>query len=568
MKKILLMGNPNVGKSVVFARLTGAKVIASNYPGTTVDFYKGKIKIGEEIYELIDAPGTYSLEPSNKAEEVAKKLLEEADIVINVVDATNLERNLYLTLQLLETKKPMIVALNLWDEAKHLGIKIDVEKLENELGVPVVPTVALTGEGIKKLVERIKEAKGGNLKLEEAQRWAKIGEIVKKVEKISHRHHTWKDWLAEITIKPLTGVPIAIIILAFCFVIVRFIGEGIANLISPLFDAYLPLLQRLADFLGDNILRDILVGQLIDGKVSFEESMGLLSTALYVPFGVVLPYIIAFYVVLSILEDTGYLPRLATLTDNIFHRLGMHGYGIITVFLGLGCNVPGAMATRSLETRKQRFISATLLAIAVPCMAQIAMIFGALGAYGMKYIAMVFITLAILYFIMGLILNRFVKGESPEIFMEIPPYRKPSLTAIAKKTWMRIQWFLRDAIPWLFFGVFIINILYALHILDFIGNLLSPIIVGWFGLKREAAVALIAGFLRKDLAVGMLLPLQMTAKQLVIAITILAIYFPCVATFTTLMKELGLKDMFKATLIMLFTAFVVGGLQRILLLGI
>jgi len=562
------MGNPNVGKSVVFARLTGAKVIASNYPGTTVDFYKGKIKIGEEIYELIDAPGTYSLEPSNKAEEVAKKLLEEADIVINVVDATNLERNLYLTLQLLETKKPMIVALNLWDEAKHLGIKIDVEKLENELGVPVVPTVALTGEGIKKLVERIKEAKGGNLKLEEAQRWAKIGEIVKKVEKISHRHHTWKDWLAEITIKPLTGVPIAIIILAFCFVIVRFIGEGIANLISPLFDAYLPLLQRLADFLGDNILRDILVGQLIDGKVSFEESMGLLSTALYVPFGVVLPYIIAFYVVLSILEDTGYLPRLATLTDNIFHRLGMHGYGIITVFLGLGCNVPGAMATRSLETRKQRFISATLLAIAVPCMAQIAMIFGALGAYGMKYIAIVFVTLAILYFLMGLILNRFVKGESPEIFMEIPPYRKPSLTAIAKKTWMRIQWFLRDAIPWLFFGVFIINILYALHILDFIGNLLSPIIVGWFGLKREAAVALIAGFLRKDLAVGMLLPLQMTAKQLVIAITILAIYFPCVATFTTLMKELGLKDMFKATLIMLFTAFVVGGLQRILLLGI
>ena len=524
--------------------------------------------IRDRIYELIDAPGTYSLEPSNKAEEVAKKLLEEADIVINVVDATNLERNLYLTLQLLETKKPMIVALNLWDEAKHLGIKIDVEKLENELGVPVVPTVALTGEGIKKLVERIKEAKGGNLKLEEAQRWAKIGEIVKKVEKISHRHHTWKDWLAEITIKPLTGVPIAIIILAFCFVIVRFIGEGIANLISPLFDAYLPLLQRLADFLGDNILRDILVGQLIDGKVSFEESMGLLSTALYVPFGVVLPYIIAFYVVLSILEDTGYLPRLATLTDNIFHRLGMHGYGIITVFLGLGCNVPGAMATRSLETRKQRFISATLLAIAVPCMAQIAMIFGALGAYGMKYIAMVFITLAILYFIMGLILNKFVKGESPEIFMEIPPYRKPSLTAIAKKTWMRIQWFLRDAIPWLFFGVFIINILYALHILDFIGNLLSPIIVGWFGLKREAAVALIAGFLRKDLAVGMLLPLQMTAKQLVIAITILAIYFPCVATFTTLMKELGLKDMFKATLIMLFTAFVVGGLQRILLLGI
>lgn len=567
VKKILLMGNPNVGKSVVFSRLTGAKVIASNYPGTTVDFYKGKTKIEGEIYEIIDAPGTYSLEPSNKAEEVAKKLLEEADIVINVVDATNLERNLYLTLQLLETDKPVIVALNLWDETKHLGIEIDIDKLEKELGVPVVPTVALTGEGIKKLVERIKEAKAIGKKYEEAERWAKIGEIIKKVEKITHRHHTLKDWLAEITIKPLTGIPIAIFILALCFALVRLLGEGIANLIAPIFDAYLPLLQKLANFLGDNLLRDILIGQLTNGEVSFEESLGLLSTGLYVPFGVVLPYIISFYIILSLLEDTGYLPRLATLADNIFHRLGMHGYGIITVFLGLGCNVPGAMATRSLETRKQRFISATLLAIAVPCMAQTAMIFGVLGSQGIKYIAMVFLTLAILYFIMGLILNKFIRGESPEIFMEIPPYRKPSLVAIAKKTWMRIQWFLKDAIPWLFFGVLLINILYSLKIIDFLGNIFSPIIVGWFGLKKEASIALIGGFLRKDLAVGMLLPLKMTAEQLVISITILTIYFPCVATFTTLIKELGIKDMIKATLIMLLTAFIVGGFQRVVLIG-
>ena len=176
------MGNPNVGKSVVFSRLTGAKVIASNYPGTTVDFYKGKMKIDKEIFEIIDAPGTYSLEPSNKAEEVAKKLLEEADIIINVVDATNLERNLYLTLQLLETNIPMVVALNLWDETKHLGIDIDVKKLEEELKVPVVTTVALTGEGIKELVSKIKEAKAGDIKLSEAERWARIGEKDKKTE--------------------------------------------------------------------------------------------------------------------------------------------------------------------------------------------------------------------------------------------------------------------------------------------------------------------------------------------------------------------------------------------------
>ncbi|RLF44521.1 MAG: ferrous iron transporter B [Thermoplasmata archaeon] len=567
MKKIVLMGNPNVGKSVVFSRLTGAKVIVSNYPGTTVDFFRGKLKIGGEIYEIIDAPGTYSLQPSNKAEEVAKKLLEEADIVINVVDATNLERNLYLTLQILEKNVPAVIALNLWDETKHLGIDIDVEKLEEELGVPVVPTVALTGEGIKELVERLKDAKAGNLKLDEGQRWAKIGEIIKRVEKIRHRHHTWRDILAEITIKPATGIPIALLILFFSLLTVRFLGEGISQLIQPLFDVYLTVLQRLNDFLGDSILRDILIGQLIDGKISFEESLGVLSTGVYVPFGVVLPYIISFYTILSLLEDTGYLPRLATLADNIFHRLGMHGYGIITVFLGMGCNVPGVLATRSLETKKQRFISMTLLSISIPCMAQTAMIFGILGAYGIKYIAMVFFTLAVLYIFMGILLNKFIKGESPEIFMEIPPYRKPSIVAIAKKLSMRIQWYLKDAIPWLFFGVFIINILYTLHFIDFLSNLFSPIVVAWFGLKKEAALALIAGFLRKDLAVGMLLPLNMAPEQLVIATTILTIYFPCVATFTILIKELGIKDMLKAMLLMILVAFTVGGIQRFLLIG-
>jgi len=567
VKKIVLMGNPNVGKSVVFSRLTGAKVIVSNYPGTTVDFFRGKLKIGGEIYEIIDAPGTYSLQPSNKAEEVAKKLLEEADIVINVVDATNLERNLYLTLQILEKNVPAVIALNLWDETKHLGIDIDVEKLEEELGVPVVPTVALTGEGIKELVERLKDAKAGNLKLDEGQRWAKIGEIIKRVEKIRHRHHTWRDILAEITIKPATGIPIALLILFFSLLTVRFLGEGISQLIQPLFDVYLTVLQRLNDFLGDSILRDILIGQLIDGKISFEESLGVLSTGVYVPFGVVLPYIISFYTILSLLEDTGYLPRLATLADNIFHRLGMHGYGIITVFLGMGCNVPGVLATRSLETKKQRFISMTLLSISIPCMAQTAMIFGILGAYGIKYIAMVFFTLAVLYIFMGILLNKFIKGESPEIFMEIPPYRKPSIVAIAKKLSMRIQWYLKDAIPWLFFGVFIINILYTLHFIDFLSNLFSPIVVAWFGLKKEAALALIAGFLRKDLAVGMLLPLNMAPEQLVIATTILTIYFPCVATFTILIKELGIKDMLKAMLLMILVAFTVGGIQRFLLIG-
>ena len=570
MKKIILMGNPNVGKSVVFSRLTGANVIASNYPGTTVDFSKGSMRLEGEKYEIIDAPGTYSLTPTNKAEQVALKLFEEGDIIINVVNATNLERNLYLTLEILEKKKPTIIALNLWDEAKHTGINIDVEKLEKILGIPIVPTTALTGEGIKELISRIKEARTSRLKpSSEKEKWIKIGKIIKSVEKVEHRHHTIKETISDATIKPVTGIPLAFVIIIASFWIVRFIGETLVNYIfDPIFQIYKPIALQISHLLGPGVLHDIIIGRLVNGDISFMESMGLLTTGIYVPFAAVLPYIIAFYLILSILEDSGYLPRLATLVDNVFHKLGMHGHSIVTVFLGLGCNVPGALSTRILETRKQRFISATLLAISVPCMAQTAMVFGILGRYGFQYILIVFLTLLILYLLMGLLLNRIIRGESPEIFLEIPPYRRPSALATLKKTWMRMRWFLKDAIPWLFLGVILVNVLYSLGFIDWIGNMFAPVIEGVLGLSRGATTALLVGFLRKDLAVGMLLPLNMTPYQLVIAATILTIYFPCVATFTVLLRELGLKDMIKSTLIMVLTALTVGGILRLILIGL
>jgi ferrous iron transport protein B len=282
----------------------------------------------------------------------------------------------------------------------------------------------------------------------------------------------------------------------------------------------------------------------------------------------VLPYILAFYFTLAILEDSGYLPRLATLSDNVFHKLGMHGYGIISVFLGLGCNVPGALSTRILETRKERFISATLMAIAVPCMAQTAMVLAILGPYGFGYLGLVFGTLALVYIVGGLLMNRFVRGESPEIFLEIPPYRKPSLRAVAKKTWMRIRGFVNEAVPWLFLGVVLINILYAVGFIGLLGNVFSPVMEGWLGLPREASIVLLIGFFRKDLAVGMLLPLGMTPMQLVIAATLLTIYFPCVGTFAVLVKELGMRDMFKSVGIMVTAALLVGGLMRFLLISL
>jgi len=571
VKKIVLMGNPNVGKSVVFSRLTGANVIASNYPGTTVDFSKGKMKIDSEYVEIIDAPGTYSLEPTNKAEEVALKMMKEADVVINVVNATNLERNLYLALELLERGIPVIIALNIWDETHHLGIQIDEKELENLLGVPIVPTVALTGEGIKTLVSRIKEAKT-NEEIKPTSRegrWIEIGSLIEKVEKVEHRHHTIRDRISDLTIRPLTGLPLAAGIIFLSFWIVRLIGENLIGYIfEPLFEElYRPVITGLSNWLGPGFIHNLLIGQ-YGVEIDFVESMGMLTTGLFVPIGMVLPYIISFYFMLSILEDTGYMPRLATLLDNVFHKLGMHGHGIVPLFLGLGCNVPGALSTRTLETRKQRFISATLLAIAVPCMAQTAMVFGILGPYGIHYIVLVFFTLAILYIVMGLIMNKFVKGDSPEIFLEIPSYRRPSLKVILKKTWMRVRWFLREAIPFLFAGVLVINILYSVGFLQWLGTVLSPVMQGLFGLPGESSISLVIGFLRKDLAVGMLLPLGMSPMQLVIATTMLTIYFPCVATFAVLVKELGIKDMLKSAAIMAGTAVTVGFILKLVLLGV
>ncbi len=570
--RVLLMGNPNVGKSVVFSRLTGANVIASNYPGTTVDFSRGRMHLVGRRVEVVDVPGTYSLEPSNKAEEVAVKILEERDeedVVIDVVDATNLERNLFLTLELLERGVPMVVALNLWDEAKHTGIHIDQTELEKMLGVPVVPTVALTGEGIKELAERIIEARlRDHTHTTDDERWARVGTIASKVSRHEHRHPTIWERISDATVKPATGLPMALCIIALSFWTIRTIGEGlIGHLFEPLFDLYTPIAGDISRMLGPGLLHNILIGQLIEGEIDYVQSMGLLTTGLFVPIGMVLPYIVAFYLILSLLEDVGYLPRLAVLVDNVFHKLGLHGHAIISVFLGLGCNVPGALSTRIMETRRERFISATLLAISVPCMAQIAMVFGILGRHGMGYVALVFTSLVIIYVLAGLALNRLLRGESPELFTEIPPYRRPSLTSLAKKTWMRIRSFVEDAVPFVLLGVLIINILYATGAITGISSLFAPVVSGLWGLPEDATASLLVGFLRKDVAVGMLLPLEMTAPQLVIAATILTVYFPCVATFAVLVRELGLRDMGKSTILMIATALIVGTVMRVALLG-
>ena len=567
MKQILLMGNPNVGKSVVFSRLTGINVITSNYPGTTVEFTKGHIKLGNEVIEIIDVPGTYTLEPSSSAEEVALKILNRAldykdCIVIDIVDATNLERNLNLTLQLLKKDIPVIVALNLWDEAGHIGVSIDVEKLQEILGVPVVPTIAITGEGIKKLVETLPEAKKGDYQFENAERWHEIGRIVEKVQVVKHRHHTFLERLGDFTVRPFSGIPTAIIILLLTFKMVRFIGEGLINhLLNPLFnDFYLPLITKIVDtILPIKFFHNLLLGTTANPL----GSLGVLTAGLYIPLVVVLPYLFSFYLVLSFLEDWGYLPRLAVLLDNVFHRLGLHGYSSIPVILGLGCKVPAILATRILETQREKIIVIALILMSAPCMPQTAMIVSIVTPYGGNYLILIFSLLFIVGITASFLLNKLLGGETPELLIEIPPYRVPKLSILFKKVWLRLSSFITSAIPLIILGIFLIGILDLLGVISFVSRMLGAPLLFILGLPPETVFAIVTGFLRKDVSIALLQPYHLSPKSLVIACIFLVLYLPCISTFFVMSKELGLKNTLKLVAILLILGLLVGGILNL-----
>lgn len=568
IKKIFLIGNPNVGKSVIFSRLTGIEVVSSNYAGTTVEIMRGFLRLGGNEIEVVDLPGAYSLEANSKSEEVAVTLLKQCPreecVVVNIVDSTNLERNLYLSLQLIEDGLPVVMALNMCDEARHRGVDICANKLEELLGVPVVSTCAITGSGIKVLLERIAEARPVGLRRSShRQRWQEIGNIIEQVQKLSHRHHTLREILEDASVRPFSGALIAFGIILSAFKIVRFIGENLISRVADpvFFKFYQPLLDRLSHFLGEeSFIHHLVIGDLIDGRIDFKQSLGILTTAPYIEFAMVLPYIISFYLVLGLLEDIGILPRLAMLLDNILHHLGLHGFAIIPVLLGLGCNVPGILATRNLESRRERFIAATLISIGVPCVALQAMIFGLLGKFSGWYVAGVYLVLLAVWLVLGVILNHTAKGYSPELLIEIPPYRMPSLATLWRKLFLRIKGFLIEAAPLVLLGVLIINILLYFKLFSFLTGIFAPVIRGLFGLPKEAVVSLVMGLFRKDVAVGMLMPLALTAKQLFITAVLLAISFPCAATFIVFFKELGLKDLIKASLIMLVVALTTGTL--------
>lgn len=628
--RVLLMGNPNVGKSALFSRLTGSHVVVSNYSGTTVEYTHGTMKLDAGLYpesgsfpesepfpgsnsfpgsesiplsepfpgsgsiEITDVPGTYSLQPGNRAEEVASHMISEGDIIINVLDATSLERSLFLCIQLIKTGKPVIIALNMWDEAQKKGIQIDPQKMEEMLGVPVVPTCALNGDGISLLKKRLPEAKKGciiqgfqvdaqigskpgpgaetaDLSIDSSESlWQLASELSGRLQsKPDGERSSNSQHIDHLTVHPILGPIFALCILFISFAFVAWGGDILHGILGTVFEAaWLPLAVIISDGLGQSgLVHNILIGELIGGQILLEESFGLLTTGLYIPLAVVLPYIFCFYCVLSILEDIGYLPRMGVVVDAFMQRLGIHGLSVVPMMLGVGCNVPGVMAGRMLETRKERFIVATLIAVVVPCMAQQAMVIGLLGQAGITGLAIVYGTLFLLWMMMGFLMNFFIRGESPQILIDLPPYRLPYWESLIKKIYMRMGGFMKSALPYVLLGVFIVNLMYTFGIIDFISIVFAPVITGLFGLPGEAGGALVIGFLRKDVAVGMLAPLGLQLNQLIVASVVLMVYFPCIATFVVLFKELGTLDLIKLTLIMLMVVLATGtGLHHLLML--
>jgi ferrous iron transport protein B len=538
MKKVAIVGNPNVGKSLVFSRITGVGVISANYSGTTVDIKTGTLVHAGAKYELIDVPGLYSFEALSSADEAALRIIDTCDIIVNVVDATNLERNLNLTLGLLAKARPMVVCLNLWDDTAHNGISIDLPALEEILGVPVVATSALRGDGIPRLVDALPKARPGRALCDPAETWTRIGAIIGTVQKLSHRHHTAREMLADFTLHPAGGLVFAALVLAFVFFIVRLMGESLASgVCEPLFSrVYGPFVVQSCGHIPITFVKELLVGRGADPLASF----GILTTGVYIATALVFPYFVSFYLLFGLLEDVGYLPRIAVVLDRFFHRLGLHGYSSIPVMLGLGCKVPAFLATRVLTTKREKILTMSLILMSAPCLPQSAMIVSLGMKYGAPAVCSVFAILLFLAIGMNTALNTAMHGETPELFMEIPAYRLPSLSLMARKLRIRVAEYFTEVFPMIAVGVLVINILDSLSVIRFVSNLLGKPLSLLLGLPRDIAPVLILGFLRKDVSIALLAPFALSGAQFVIACVFMVLYVPCVASFFTLIKELGL----------------------------
>lgn len=591
-KKIVLTGNPNVGKSIFFNSFTGVYVDVSNFPGTTLDISSGKYK--DDV--IIDTPGVYGVSSFNDEEIVARDAIASADVVLNVVDAVHLERDLFLTQQVIDMGIPTIVAVNMMDEARKNGLKIDLDVLSKELGVPVIPTVAPKGEGLKELKESIHLAKVGNssIKLEKQldditkhatnraeavlimegdphvsdknnikdidyrdeiymDRRERVNKIIDKVVTETTTNVSFKTTLGRLMLKPLTGIPI---LLGALFLLYEFVGVFIAQTVVELteetifIETYEPFIRGIVD---NFISESSFIGQLLIGE------FGVLTMSVTYTFGLLLPLIIGFYLFLSILEDSGYLPRIAALVDRMLTSLGLNGRAVIPMILGFGCVTMATITTRLLGSKREKTIAVFLLGLAIPCSAQLGVILGLIAPLGAKYFIIYGVTIFVIYVLAGTVLNKILPGESTDLLIDLPPLRLPIISNVLRKTYIKSVSFLKEAGPIFIIGAIVITILQYTGVLVAIQNLVAPITTGFLGLPKEAATAFIMGIVRRDFGAAGLNSIALTPDQILVSLVTITLFVPCIAAMMIMIKERGKFEGIAIWVSSWIIAFLTGG---------
>ena len=592
---IALAGNANVGKSVIFNYLTGLHQHIGNWPGKTVERAEGTLHFKGYTIDVVDLPGIYSLSTYSLEESVSRKFIavERPDLVINVVDACVLERNLFFTLQLMELEAPMVIALNQMDMAKKKGIEIDSEKLEKLLGVPVIPTIAIKGRGISELLEKAIEVieKGSDVKHtkikygeEIEKRIAKVTEILESIQlwypprylaiKLMEGDEEIEREVSRINsgivsaakrlteeIENLHGHSCSTVITSERYEVAGCIARDSQKLTSPIkptieerlhtvtthkiagypimIGLLLLMFYSIFTFGGytSELLNNFSYGfeplfaSLFGTGIIGKLVWGGIAEGVIAGVSIALPYIIPFYVILYFLEDSGYLSRIAFLMDNVMHKIGLHGKAFIPMMLGYGCNVPACLGCRIMETQRERLLTAFVTTL-VPCAARTVIILGLVGHFlGIQWALMLYILDLLVIFALGRLAFRVLPGESTALIMEMSDFRLPHMKTVLKQTWFRVAEFIKVAFPLIIVGSLSLKLADLSGLLAPIADALSPITVVWLGLPVITGITLIFGVLRKELTLIMLGTLLGTTNFALVLTPVQMIVFTLVVMF-------------------------------------
>lgn len=587
LKRLVLVGNPNVGKSVVFNYLTGSYVDVSNFPGTTVDVSQGKYK----NYIVLDTPGIYGVSSFNDEEKVARDVILDADLLLNVVDGVHLERDLFLTLQLADMGIPMVVAINMMDEVKRQGIEIDFKALEEYLGVPIVPICATEQKDLEKLVAALPQATVGkkgkevdNLlkeyallnNLTEAQillalegdlsfegipekreklyfdRRKRVDDLCKKVVRYQKTGTHFSEHLGDLLLKPALGIPVLFLVLFLAYKLIGVFAAGtVVDFLEGIMTTYYEPWIR--NTLGAVIPLDSIIGQLLLGE------FGILTMTVTYIFGLLLPLVIAFYLLLSILEDSGYLPRVAALLDRSFNKVGLNGRAVIPMVLGFGCVTMASISTRILGSDRERLIAIILLSLTIPCSAQMGVITAMLSSLGFGYFLAYVVIMIAIFVLAGTLLNKVLPGQPTDLLIDIPPMRLPLAKNVLQKTWNKSVHFITEAGPLFAIGALLITVLQMTGALDVIQTAAAPLVVNWMKLPKEASTAFMMGIIRRDFGAAGFFNMTLTKEQTLVAMTTLTLFVPCIASIVVIIKERGFKQGLAVFLSCMLAAFLVGG---------